>query len=59
MKKANYQKIIKDSGEIIELYGSYEQVGIMNPPEMLSNGEIQRILKIMKKNSIKKLELII
>jgi hypothetical protein len=58
MEKANYQRIIRNTGEIIEIIGTYIETGIMNPPEMLSEKEITRILKIMKKNRIKKLDFI-
>ena len=61
MNKANYEKTITDSGEIIEMIGTYEEIenGIMNPPKMLSDKEMLRIIKIMKRNNIKKLDIII
>lgn len=58
MRKANHRKIIRNTGEIFEIDGTYEEVGIMNPPEMLSDEEMEKILGIMKKNGIKKLEVI-
>ena len=59
--KANYEKRILNTGEIIEMIGSYEQIDniVMNPPVMLSTKEQNQIIKIMKKNSMKQLIIII
>lgn len=60
-KRANYQKIIKDTGEIIEMIGTYNepQDRIVNPPEMLSEDEQKVIIELMQKNGIKKLDVIL
>ena len=60
MEKANYQKTIKKTGEIFEMCGTYTEPEniVMNPPDMLTVKEEQIILKIMKKNRIKTLEVI-
>lgn len=60
MRKANYKKVIDNNGSIIELIGSYEDNGqIMNVPEMLNEEETKVITDIMRKNGIKKMDIIL
>lgn len=62
MRKANYEKRIKNSGEIIEIIGHYddnESIIMSPPPDMLSEEEESIILDILKKNNIKMISFII
>jgi hypothetical protein len=60
MKKSNWVKICKDTGEIFDMIGTYEcpEDHYINPPQMLNEQEQQDILSIMVKNGIKRLEVI-
>tara|TARA_R110000868_G_scaffold93030_1_gene257773 strand:- start:40 stop:225 length:186 start_codon:yes stop_codon:yes gene_type:complete len=61
MDTANYQKLTRNTGELFELCGTYDvpENEFRNPPNMLTIEEQDMIVALMKKNRIKRLDVII
>jgi hypothetical protein len=61
MSTANYQRIIKNTGEIFEMCGTYETQDniVSNAPDMLTSAEQDMIMALMRKNGIKRLDVIV
>ena len=61
MKKANYSQTIKDTGEIIELMGFYEDDEriITNPPDMFVDGQLDEIIEMLRAANIKRADIIL
>jgi len=61
MKHSNYRKDIRNTGEIVEMIGYYDNPEnvAMNAPEMLSESELQTVFEIMKSKNVSILNIIL